>query len=101
MSMNAAPARMPAGPKLQLEVTEAITNAFFEELADVGYGRLSIDAVARRAGVGKAAIYRRGEFQHHLTPAPSSEGAGAVKEKCQRHTTFYHHMKKHNHGHAA
>ena len=49
---------MPAGPKLQLEVTEAITNAFFEELADVGYGRLSIDAVARRAGVGKAAIYR-------------------------------------------
>ena len=50
MSTNAAPTRMPAGPKLQLEVTEAITNAFFEELADVGYGRLSIDAVARRAG---------------------------------------------------
>jgi AcrR family transcriptional regulator len=54
--MNAAPVRIPAGPKLQVEVTEAITNAFFEELADVGYGRLSIDAVARRAGVGKAAI---------------------------------------------
>ena len=29
------------------------------ELAEAGYGRLSIEAVARRAGVGKTAIYRR------------------------------------------
>lgn len=29
------------------------------ELAVVGYGRLSIEAVARRAGVSKAAVYRR------------------------------------------
>jgi AcrR family transcriptional regulator len=40
-------------------VTDAITTAFFEELAAVGYGKLSIDALAKRAGVGKAAIYRR------------------------------------------
>jgi AcrR family transcriptional regulator len=79
MSMNAAPTRMPAGPKLQLEVTEAITNAFFEELADVGYGRLSIDAVARRAGVGKAAIYRRWKSKLDITVALISEVAvGAI-----------------------
>jgi AcrR family transcriptional regulator len=40
-------------------VTDAIRTAFFEELAAVGYGKLSIDALAKRAGVGKAAIYRR------------------------------------------
>jgi AcrR family transcriptional regulator len=37
----------------------AIRNAVMSELAEVGYGRLSIEAVARRAGVGKTAIYRR------------------------------------------
>jgi AcrR family transcriptional regulator len=79
MSMNAVPVRMPAGPKLQFEVTEAITNAFFEELADVGYGRLSIDAVARRAGVGKAAIYRRWKSKLDITVALVSKVAvGAI-----------------------
>jgi AcrR family transcriptional regulator len=77
--MNAAPVRIPAGPKLQLEVTEAITNAFFEELAEVGYGRLSIDAVSRRAGVGKAAIYRRWKSKLDITVALISEVAvGAI-----------------------
>jgi AcrR family transcriptional regulator len=59
--------RTSGGPVLQLEVTEAISGAFFEELADVGYGRLSIDAVAKRAGVGKAAVYRRWRSKLELT----------------------------------
>ena len=46
-------------PALQNRVTDAITTAFFEELAEVSYGLLSVDAVVRRAGVGKAAVYRR------------------------------------------
>ncbi|MFI9720562.1 TetR/AcrR family transcriptional regulator [Streptomyces sp. NPDC052396] len=54
------PRRTPAGAAvLRPEVTDAIRAAVFEELATVGYGRLSIERVARRAGVGKAAIYRR------------------------------------------
>lgn len=52
--------RAPAGAAvLQEDVTEAIRAAVFEELAAVGYGRMSIEAVARRAGVGKTAVYRR------------------------------------------
>ncbi|MEU1945346.1 TetR/AcrR family transcriptional regulator [Streptomyces sp. NPDC059474] len=54
------PRRAPAGAAvLQENVTDAIRAAVFEELATVGYGRMSIERVARRAGVGKAAIYRR------------------------------------------
>ena len=41
------------------QVTDALTRTFFEEWARVGYGALSLDAVARKAGVGKAALYRR------------------------------------------
>ncbi|MFF5296934.1 TetR/AcrR family transcriptional regulator [Paractinoplanes globisporus] len=52
--------RAPAGAAvLRGDITVAIRNAVMQELADVGYGRLSIEAVARRAGVGKTAIYRR------------------------------------------
>jgi AcrR family transcriptional regulator len=75
---NAPPGRMSGGPALQPDVTDAITNAFFEELAEVGYGRLSIDAVARRAGVGKAAIYRRWKSKLEITVALASQVAVAA-----------------------
>ncbi|GGK98297.1 TetR family transcriptional regulator [Mangrovihabitans endophyticus] len=55
-----APKRAPAGAAvLRGDITRAIRNAVMNELAEVGYGRLSIEAVARRAGVGKTAVYRR------------------------------------------
>lgn len=41
------------------QITDALTQTFFEEWARVGYSALSLDAVARKAGVGKAALYRR------------------------------------------
>ena len=58
--MTAKSRRAPAGAALlQDDVTRAITAAFFREWARVGYAALSIEAVAKRAGVGKAAVYRR------------------------------------------
>jgi AcrR family transcriptional regulator len=44
---------------LQPERTRAIWRAAIIELARVGYQRLSMESIARRAGVGKAALYRR------------------------------------------
>jgi AcrR family transcriptional regulator len=46
-------------PTLRAEVTDGIIAAVLDELADVGYGKLSMDGVARRARAGKAALYRR------------------------------------------
>ncbi len=52
--------RTPAGAAvLREDVTAAIRTAVFEELAAVGYARMTIEGIARRAGVGKAAVYRR------------------------------------------
>nr|WP_241837754.1 TetR/AcrR family transcriptional regulator [Streptomyces sp. CB03234] len=54
------PRRPPAGAAvLREDVTEAIRAAVFEELAAVGFARMSIEGIARRAGVGKTAVYRR------------------------------------------
>jgi AcrR family transcriptional regulator len=51
---------VPAGAAvLRGHITAAIRSATIAELASVGYGRLSIEAVARRAGVAKTAVYRR------------------------------------------
>lgn len=52
--------RQPSGAAVQQPgVTSALTLALFVEWARHGYGALSMEAVARRAGVGKAALYRR------------------------------------------
>lgn len=59
-AVEAAPRRALGGAALmQPAVTDALTRALFEEWARVGYGALSLETVARRAGVGKAALYRR------------------------------------------
>jgi AcrR family transcriptional regulator len=52
--------RQPAGAAvLRPEKTEAIIAAFFAELGKNGFEALTMDRVAERAGVGKAALYRR------------------------------------------
>lgn len=69
---------------LREDVTEAIRAAVFEELAAVGFARMSIEGIARRAGVGKTAVYRRwksklslvldlvGAFAAQGMPAPAT-----------------------------
>ncbi|GAA3574336.1 TetR/AcrR family transcriptional regulator [Amycolatopsis ultiminotia] len=79
------PRRTPTGAAvLQPEVTRAITEAVLDELAEAGYGRLSMEAVAKRAGVGKSALYRRwpskeemiaavvADFSVHRAPSPDT-----------------------------
>ncbi|MEV8533550.1 TetR/AcrR family transcriptional regulator [Streptomyces sp. NPDC051211] len=62
-----APRRAPAGAAvLREDVTEAIRAAVVEELAAVGFSRMSIEGIARRAGVGKTAVYRRWKSKLHL-----------------------------------
>ena len=41
------------------EVEAAVSDAVIAELAEVGFGRLTFDAVAERAGTGKSPLYRR------------------------------------------
>ncbi|WP_310726133.1 TetR/AcrR family transcriptional regulator [Streptomyces sp. N2A] len=63
----AAGRRVPAGAAvLREDKTEAIRAAVFAELAAVGFARMSIEGIARRAGVGKTAVYRRWRSKLHL-----------------------------------
>lgn len=55
--VNAA-AQGPGRPR-QPEIDQRLLAATRELLAEVGYARLTVDGVAERARVGKAAIYRR------------------------------------------
>jgi AcrR family transcriptional regulator len=41
------------------EITAAVMDAVLKELSEVGFGRLTVEGVARRAGVAKTAVYRR------------------------------------------
>ena len=52
--------RKPAGAAvLQPDKTDAIVAAFYDVLTESGHDKLTMDRVAARAGVGKAALYRR------------------------------------------
>ena len=66
--------RTPTGAAvLQPQVTSAITEAVLDELALHGYGRLSMEAVAKRAEVGKSALYRRWPSKQDMVVAALSE----------------------------
>jgi AcrR family transcriptional regulator len=73
--------RTPAGAAvLQPRITSAITEAVLDELATQGYGRLSMEAVAKRAGVGKSALYRRWPSKQDMVVAVLSEASVPLAE---------------------
>src|ERR1700730_8016991 len=52
------------------EVLErALYEATLAEMAEVGYGRLTMEGIAARAHTGKAALYRRWASKHDLVHA--------------------------------
>lgn len=66
--------RKPTGAALlQPETTRSITEAVLDELAEQGYARLSMESVAKRAGVGKSALYRRWPSKQDMVIAVISE----------------------------
>lgn len=67
---------MAGAAVLRGEITTALRSALLEELAANGYGRLSIEAVARRAGVAKTAVYRRWNAKIDMVLEVVTEFAG-------------------------
>lgn len=62
------PRRKLAGAAvLQTSVTTALHRALFEEWAETGYASLRMERIAARAGVGKAALYRRWKSKREFT----------------------------------
>ena len=75
--------RKPAGAAvLRPDKTDAIVAAFYEELAESGHERLTMDRVAARAGVGKAALYRRWPSKERMLAdlVTSLDGGGQFQQ---------------------
>jgi len=58
-----------AGRPQEARVTAAILDAALSELAEHGFGSMTVDGVAKRAGAGKGAIYRRWPSKIEMTAA--------------------------------
>ena len=68
--------RKRAGRSLQPAVTDAVRDAVLVELAAVGYGKLTMDGVARRARSSKPTLYRRWASKQDMV----IDSMGAVSE---------------------
>jgi AcrR family transcriptional regulator len=74
-SRNDVDRRATGAAALRESVTETIRRAVFEELAGTGFARMSMEAVTRRARVGKAALYRRWPSKEAMVVELVSEAA--------------------------
>jgi AcrR family transcriptional regulator len=69
-----SPRKRPGGRSAR--VRAAVLEATFAELADVGYGQLSLERVAERAGVHKTTVYRRWQNKDSLILEAMLDRAG-------------------------
>lgn len=67
MTKRTAMQRQRTSGRLNRSLDAAILEAAFVTLAEQGYDAMSMDEIATRAGVGKAAIYRRWSSKAALT----------------------------------
>ncbi len=74
---EAADGRAPGRPRSE-EADRAIVEATLRLLREVGYERMSLESVARAAGVGKATIYRRHRDKPDLAAAAVETVGGDV-----------------------
>jgi AcrR family transcriptional regulator len=70
--------RGPGRPR-NTEADQAIVDACLELLAEQGYDRCSMEAVAARAGVTRATVYRRHPSKAHMVTAAVSSLTGIVE----------------------
>jgi AcrR family transcriptional regulator len=75
-----------AGRPLDPTISEAILEATLDVLAETGYAKLSIEAVAQRAGVHRPAVYRRWPTKLDLVAAAISSIARAVPDPATGNT---------------
>lgn len=75
------------GPKTRrrgAELETAILDAAWDELAAVGYARLTMEAVALRAQTGKQVLYRRWPNRAELVLATMRHRFGSIAERIPR-----------------
>ena len=100
MSAPATPA--PRGRPRDPRRDEAIYDAVVELLVEVGFDRMTLDAVATRAGVSKPTIYRRcpdgkaalvaAAIAFHRDAKPPTPDTGSLREDL---LAMVHHMTEH------
>jgi AcrR family transcriptional regulator len=61
------------------EIDTAVVRATLAALGENGYGRLTLEDVARRAGTTKPAIYRRWPSRQRLVLAALAQGLGSAR----------------------
>lgn len=71
--------RRPGRPR-DARAEQAILDAAFDLIEEVGFSGLTVDAVAARAGVGKATIYRRWTSKEALVVAAAKGSKGGPGE---------------------